>query len=147
MSATRVTVVKVVQMFAQMNAAEMETALMVLACATLVGVPATVPLQVAVAAMVLATHQMVVVCATTVGPVRTATLSSSVKTRLVPVTAFARTVDAYAVQDIVATHVNQTSGAATVCAESMELAILPYISVCAVVVGLDRGATSKKVRA
>lgn len=146
-SVTKVTVVKLARMFAQIHAAATVTASMVLACAMLVGVPATVlPLDV-VAATELATHQMLLVCATMAGRVRSATLSWSVQTQLVPATVSAPTVGVCVVQDIAATHVNQMSGVATVCAENMGHVIWPRISVCVVVVGLDRGAMSKKERA
>lgn len=144
---TKVTVVKLARMFAQIHAAATVTVSMALACAMLVGVPATVlPLDV-VAAMELATRQMLLVCATMAGRVQSATLSWSVQTQLVPVTVFAPTVGVCVAQDIAATRVNQMSGAATVCAENMGRAIWPRISVCVVVVGLDRGAMSKKERA
>jgi len=120
---------------------------MALACALLAGVQAIAPSLVAAAVTVLATHQMAVARAITAGLVQNATLSYSAKTRLALVTVSAHTVDACVAQDIAVNRVKQVSGAAMACAESMELAILGHISACVVVVGLDRGVTSKKVRA
>jgi len=143
-SATKVTAEKVVQMFAQMHAAEMVIALMGLVCATQVGLPAIAPLLVVVAAMVLATHLMVVVCVTTVGLVQNAIMSSSVRTQHVPGTVFVPMVFAYVPQDTAANCVSWMSGVVMVCAESTGLAIMPLVSVCAVVVGLDHGAICRK---
>jgi len=116
-----------------------------LACAMLDGAAAIVPCLVVVAVMALAVRQVEVVGVTTVGLGPIATSSSSVQIQLVLVTEFARTAHACVAPDIVVNHAKQVSGAVMACVESMEHAMSLHIIACVVVVGLDRGATFKRV--